>query len=223
MGKVLERLMSIDAYYIGEHFVLKSGKHSEAYINPDVMLAYPSIVSSIANQMAQPFRSMAHADLVCIGPAFGGNYLAWDVARHLSSASPAKVKWVATSKHGKDQFVIDPGRGFEQLLPGADVLIVEDLLTTGGSVIKLIESLKVYCDFNIIGVTVAINRGGVTAKDLGVALLHSGEELHIETDAPAACRWCAMGRPIVEDIGHGDEFKSKHSDYAGGYVKLLAQ
>jgi orotate phosphoribosyltransferase len=212
MGAVLNELMDVGAFYTGQHFVLKSGKHSEAYINPDVVLAYPSVINPITSMMAEPFLRDAHGDLVCIGPEFGGNYLAWDVARHLSAVSPGEVKWVATRKEGLNSFRIEPDRGFEQLLPGADVLIVEDLLTTGGSVVRLIESLKTRADFNIIGVTVAINRGNVTAAQLDVPRLHAAEEVQIETDEH---------RPIVVDIGHGADFNRAHPDYAGGWVRLL--
>jgi len=222
MGAVLNDLMDVGAFYTGQHFVLKSKRHSETYINPDVALVYPSVFDLVTAQMAEPFLGDAHGDLICIGPAFGGNFLAWDVARHLSAASVGEVKWIATQKSGKDSFIIEPDRGFEQMLPGADVLIVEDLLSTGGSVVKMIEALKVYCDFNIIGVTVAINRGGVTADMLNVPRLHAADEVDIETDDPEACRWCAMRRPIVLDIGHGKDFRASNPDFDIEYTNLLA-
>jgi len=221
MNSVLRDLTSLGAYYTGEHFVLKSGNHSEAYINPDVMLSDPYVVDTVTVMMAEPFFNLGH-DVTCVGPAFGGNYLAWDVARHLGRLIDGKAKWIATAKSLGGGFMIEPDRGFEKLFVGSDVLVVEDLLTTGGSVLELIKSLRVYGDFNLIGVTAAVNRGGVTAADVSAPVLYAAANITVETDVPSACRWCAAGRPIVEDIGHGQDFKAKHPDYEGGYKRLLA-
>jgi orotate phosphoribosyltransferase len=221
MVSVLDDLHRLGAYYDEEHFVLKSGKHSEAYINPDVAFTVPYMMDRAAAVMAEPFASDID-EIVCVGPAFGGNYLAWDVAQHLGALSRGDVKWIATAKLPGGGFIIEPDRGFEKLLAGADVLVVEDLLTTGGSVRELIEALKNYCDFNLIGVTVAVNRGAVTAADLGVPWLHAAAVVDIETDVPSRCRWCAMGRPIVTDVGHGGEFARLKPEYEGGFKQLLA-
>jgi len=218
---VLEDLNNAGAFYTGEHFVLKSGKHSEIYYNPDDLLTNPYVVDAVTSDMAVPFMG-GHRDLICVGPDFGGNYLAWDMARHLSGLAANDVKWIATIKQPDDSFIINPDRGFERLLVGADVLIVEDLLTTGSSVVQLIESLKNYGDFNLVGVTVAVNRGGVTAEQLGVPKLHAAAEITVEADEPDVCRWCAMERPIVTDIGRGDIYAKAHPHYAGGFKQLRA-
>lgn len=223
MGAALETLTEVGSLYNGRHFVLKSGLHSEAYINPDVVLAYPWAIFTIAEVMATPFYEYAmDGDLVCVGPAFGGNYFAAAVSLSLSMMTGRHVRWVATRKIGSDSFEVEPDRGFERLLVGSDVLFVEDLLTTGGSVKRAINMLKGYCDFNLVGVTVAINRGGVSATDLEVPILHAAEEFNLETQPAESCRWCAEKRPIVEDAGHGDKYKLEHPDYPGGYVELLS-
>jgi orotate phosphoribosyltransferase len=217
----IEALERSGAYYSGEHFVLKSGKHSEVYYNPDDLLPYPYLVDRITSEMAAPFLG-DHDDLVCVGPDFGGNYLAWDVARHLSRDSHREVKWIATVKLPEGGFRIEPDRGFEKILIGSDVLIAEDLLTTGSSVLELIGSLTQYLDFNLIGVTVAVNRGGLTAEDLRVPKLHAAADITVEADEPDECRWCAMERPIISDMGHGNDYAETHHDYAGGYKLLRA-
>lgn len=223
MGSTLDAFVSVDAVYLDEHFVLKSGKHSDRYINPDPIMPLPSLLGPITRQMAQPFADGVTSYLVCVGPAFGGNYLARDVACHLSELNEAgeDVFWVATRKLENGGFEIEPDRGFEHILHIAtDVLLVEDLLTTGGSVERLMDSLSKY-GVDWLGATVAINRGGVTAENLGVPKLFAAEELTVETDEPCDCRWCAMERPIVTDIGHGGDFQRKHPDYSGGYKELV--
>jgi orotate phosphoribosyltransferase len=218
---VLTRLTDLGAFYSGEHFVLKSGKHSEKYINPDVALTDPWVMDSATLSMAWPFKDEIR-DIVCVGPAFGGNFLAWDVARHLGSLTAYDVKWVATVKLPGGGFAVEPERGFEKVVGGADVLVVEDLLTTGGSVKELIGALVQQWAVNVIGVTVMVNRGGVTAESLGVPRLHAAADITVETDEPDNCRWCAMGRPIVANIGHGPQFRAAHPDYACGYKNLIA-
>lgn len=220
MSEVLDAFTGVDAVYVDEHFVLKSGKHSDRYINPDNILPYPSVLDPIVRMMAEPFVDETNMYLACIGPDFGGNYLARDVARHLSVLSGINVPWIATKKQADGSFIIEPDRGFELRLGVADVLVVEDLLTTGGSVKRMMEAIARQ-GVDIIGATVAINRGGVTAQDLGVPKLFAAENIDIETDSPGSCRWCAMERPIVEDIGHGADYKRKHPDYKGGYKTLL--
>jgi orotate phosphoribosyltransferase len=221
MGAVLDAFVQNDAVYMDKHFVLKSGKHSDRYINPDGIMPHPSVVDRITYLMAEPFTHQVVTDhFVCIGPAFGGNYLARDVARNLSDLSERELLWVATRKQSDGSFVIEPDRGFGDWLEDATVLIVEDLLTTGGSVGRLLEALRPW-GVTPIGVTAAINRGGVTAETLGVPRLVSAEEIEVETDEPRVCRWCALERPIVEDMGHGAEYKETHPNYEGGYVALL--
>lgn len=226
MGEILDAFVDAGAVYLDKHFVLKSGRHSDRYINPDSIMPLPSVLDPITRVMAEPFVDDVSDNLVCVGPDFGGNYLARDVARHLSNLSDTgtNVLWVATKKQADGSFVIEPDRGFERILDTSDdVLVVEDLLTTGGSVRRTMESLNPWRKYlDIIGVTVAINRGGVTAEELGVPKLASAEDIEIETDPVESCRWCAMGRAIVKDIGHGAQFRAKNPNYKGGYVKLLA-
>src|SRR5579862_2439134 len=160
MGSTLDAFVDVDAVYLDKHFVLKSGKHSDRYINPDGIMPFPSLLDPITKQMEEPFVDEVSSYLVCVGPAFGGNYLARDVARHLSELSDTgmNVLWVATRKLENGGFEVEPDRGFERTLQiAADVLLVEDLLTTGGSVERLMDSLNPY-EVDWLGVTVAINR-----------------------------------------------------------------
>lgn len=222
MGITLDAFLDVDAVYMDEHFVLKSGKHSDRYINPDNILPHPTVLDGVTKAMAEAFASdVSSDDWICIGPDFGGNYLAHDVARHLGHLTGLDIPWVATKKQEDGSFIVEPDRGFEGWLNMPNVLVVEDLMTTGGSVQRLMEMLQTYGHRNVDGVCVAINRGGVTAEDLGVPRLFAAEEVQVETDEPRVCRWCAMQRSIVEDIGHGADFKRNNPDYAGGYKALL--
>jgi orotate phosphoribosyltransferase len=110
--------------------------------------------------------------------------------------------------------------GFSDVLEESEVLVVEDLLTTGGSVKKVCDQVA-SCGGTVSGVSVIVNRGGITAEQLGVPRLESLAQVSFTAVNEAECELCANHVPIVEDIGHGGEYKLTHPDYAGGYVKLL--
>ena len=101
-----------------------------------------------------------------------------------------------------------------------NVLVVEDLLTTGGSVAKVCRQIE-HLGGNVIGVSAVVNRGGVTAEDLGVPKLNALAEVSFEAVDHVDCLLCKEEVPIVEDVGHGDKFRRANPDYAGGYEKLL--
>ena len=99
------------------------------------------------------------------------------------------------------------------------MLIVEDLLTTGGSVEKVAREIE-KVGGSVVGISVVCNRGGVNAEQLNVPRLTALAEVDFTAVEPADCELCAIHTPIVEDMGHGDDYKKEHPEYAGGYVKL---
>jgi orotate phosphoribosyltransferase len=111
--------------------------------------------------------------------------------------------------------------GFVAEVTGKRVLVVEDLLTTGGSVEKVCREVE-KVGGSLVGVSVVCNRGGVAAADLGVARLEALATVSFEAQDAQTCTACQAHSPIVEDMGHGDDYKKEHPDYAGGYVKLQA-
>jgi orotate phosphoribosyltransferase len=213
--KVLEELDKAVAVLLGRHFVYKSGKHGSGYINPDDLLPVLPQLQDIGMEMAPEDVT---PDVV-LGPDFGGNYLAFQTAEaFFRKGKPAK--WVATKKSG-DDFVIEPDRGFEILLPGQEVWITEDLLTTGGSVAKVCRLAESH-GAHVLGVCVVVNRGGVTAQDIDVPRLVAVENVSFDAIDADECPLCADAIPIVEDVGHGANYKLAHPDYPGGYISLLA-
>jgi len=106
----------------------------------------------------------------------------------------------------KPSFIIR--RGYDKLVSGKKVLGVEDILTTGGSVKKVIKATRVL-DGNIIGVGVLCNRGGITAKDLDVPRLFSLVNVALEMWDENDCPLCATNVPINTSVGKGKEFLKK--------------
>lgn len=195
-----------------KHFVYKSKKHGSGYINMDPLFPDVELVSSICAQLVRPFEG--EFDTI-VGPATGGVVLAFASAMQTPGRRPAAV-WA--DKNG-DEFAFERA-GFVDHLDGKRVLVVEDLLTTGGSVIKVCREAERH-GAELIGVSVICNRGRVTAEQLEVPRLEALVSVNFTATDPDGCELCKSGVPIVEDIGHGGDYKTKYPEYEGGYIKLL--
>jgi orotate phosphoribosyltransferase len=213
MSDVLALLDGVGAVVLDRHFVYKSGKHGTGYINMDPLFPDVNAVSDLCRQLSLPFEGQFST---VASPAVGGVVLAFATACQVPGSKP----WAVWADKDGDDFRFERA-GFTDHLEGQRVLVVEDLLTTGGSVIKVCREAEKH-GAEIIGVSVIVNRGGVTAEQLGVPRLEELASVSFDAFAPAECPQCAKGVPIVQDIGHGTSFKTEHPDYAGGYTKLLA-
>ena len=99
-------------------------------------------------------------------------------------------------------------RGYDELIRGKRVLVLEDILTTGNSVKKVIEvARQIPCD--IVGVAALCNRGGITSAQIGnVPELFSLLELSLETWEPKDCPMCQQKIPINTSVGKGKALAS---------------
>lgn len=212
---VLKELNRLGAVIQDQHFVYTSGKHGSAYINSDPMFPDASTVAEIADQLIEPY--LGQVDTV-VAPATGGIVLAVQAALAFARKNERVAGiWADKSNGG---FVFERA-GFIQHVQGRRVLVVEDLLNTGGSVEKtcrLVESTG----GQLVGASVVCNRGTATAESLGVPELTTLAEVQMQVFDADACPLCAEGRAIVDDIGHGDKYKAENPNYAGGYVSLIS-
>jgi orotate phosphoribosyltransferase len=220
----------VGAVYLDRHFVYKSGKHGSGYVNMDPLFPNTPLIKEVATHLVEPFTGTANP-LTIAAPAIGAIVL----ATHCSSAiawqpdpqnprarryDPARLYPCVWADKQGDDFVFERA-GFVGHLKGKEVLVVEDLLTTGGSVAKVCRAAEGHGAI-IVGVSVVCNRGGVTAKDLGVPRLEALATVNFDAIAAEVCPLCADNVPIVEDIGHSEQYKLEHPDYPGGYVRLNA-
>ena len=206
---VLAELEKIGAVFIDKHFVYASGKHGSGYINMDIMFPQVPLVAELCKDLIAPFAG--EFDVVA-SPATGGIELG------VLSAYAAAKPGVWADKDGDGGFVFERA-GFVEAIKGKRVLIVEDLLTTGGSVEKVAREIE-KVGGTVVGISVVCNRGGVTAGQLDVPRLMALSEVSFTAVEATECELCAANVPIVEDMGHGDDYKKEHPDYIGGYVKL---
>lgn len=165
------------------HFRLTSGKHSEKYLQCAQLLQYPNYTRQACQVLAEKFKE-DKIDVV-IAPAIGGIILAYELAGLLQTRSLFTER-----EDGK----MTLRRNF-QINPGEKVVVIEDVVTTGGSVKEVIEIVKEQ-DGNLVGVACLVNRSGGKV-DFGVRL-ESLVQLEIETYEPDNCPLCAEGIPVVK-------------------------
>ena len=133
------------------HFILTSGRHSASYFQCAKVLQYPEHLQLFANEIVNYFRDLS-IDLV-ISPAVGGIVLGTEVGRQLN------VQTIFTER---ERGVMTLRRGFE-ILAGNNVLVVEDVVTTGGSV-QEVMNVAIKAGANIVGVGVLVDRSGGAVK-----------------------------------------------------------
>lgn len=203
-SQVMDVLQKVGAFRAG-HFVLISGRHADAYINKDTLYPYTHETSSLCREMAERFKDK-NIEAV-IGPAVGAAVLSMWTAYHLTDLTGKEVYGTYADKDGQGGFVIK--RGFDQLIKGKRILVVEDLTTTGGSVKKVVEAARA-AGAEVAGVIVLGNRGDVTAEMVGNPPVFESL-VHIDLDSweAADCDLCKSGIPVNTDIGHGKEFLAK--------------
>lgn len=205
--EVLSILGKVGAVITNSHIVYTSGKHGSAYINKDAVYPHTEDTSRLCLAIAEEFFD--DNVQVVIAPAVGGVILSQWTAYHLSKITDREIFGVYADKvisGGEDNFVIK--RGYDKIIDHKHVLVVEDVLTTGGSVKKVINAVRV-CGGTVAGVGVLCNRGHITPEDLGVRNLFALTNIHMEAWDEADCPLCAQNMPINTDVGKGREFLTR--------------
>lgn len=182
---LLDRLQEIGALKEG-HFLLASGRHSDRYLEKFDLLRRPSETEAVCALIAAHFRD-AGLDVVA-GPTTGGIILAFEVARQLGVAS-AYAERRSSGASGRE---IRRGTRFE---PGQRVLVVDDILTTGGSVQETLAALAVH-PVDVVAIAVLVDRsGGKAAFEVPLVALTT---LDGATWERSECPLCAEEVPLVK-------------------------
>lgn len=166
------------------HFLLSSGLHSEAYVQCALLLRDPKISEKVCKALADKFNDNK-PDLV-VGPALGGVIVAYEVARQLGVPNI-----FAERENGK----MTLRRGFS-VEKGQKVLVIEDVITTGGSsqeVVELLEGMGA----EVIGAGSIIDRSSGGEVKLTVPY-KSLLELNIKTYTKEECPLCKQGLEAVK-------------------------
>ena len=181
--RVLEVLQKTGVLLNG-HFLLTSGRHSDRYLQCARVFQYPDYSEEFCQALAQAFTT-EKPDL-CIGPALGGVVIAYETARAM------KTRGLFTEREKDGTMALR--RGFT-IRPGEKVLVLEDVVTTGGSVREVI-SLVHNLGGVVIGVGSIVDRSNGNV-DFGVPY-HALIRLDVTSYDSTDCPLCKQGTPAIK-------------------------
>jgi len=202
MNEVINILKKTGAVLEDGHFVGASGLHFDLYITKDALLPHTEDVSAICKLYAEKYKD-ADVDVV-VGPALGGIIISQWVAHHLSILKGKEVLSVYTEKTKDSDQVFT--RGNEVYIKGKKILVVEDVVTTGGSVMKVVKSVQ-NAGGDIVGLCVMVNKDpeNINSETFGVPFV-ALSELKVTTYTAEECPLCKNGIPVNTTVGHGKKF-----------------
>ena len=165
------------------HFQLASGRHADTYIEKFRILQWPDLTGQMCAGIAGAFRGQTN---LLAGPTTGGILMSYETARHLGLRS-------IIAERVED----GPGREFKrgfEIGPGDRVLVVDDVLTTGGSIRDVIDAVKAR-GAETVGVGVLVDR---SAGKVDFRLpLFACMTLEVASWAPDTCTLCRDNIPLI--------------------------
>jgi orotate phosphoribosyltransferase len=185
---IMQVFLETGAYLKG-HFRLTSGLHSSEYLQCALVLEHPLIAERLGRELASSLGKAGQAGLV-VSPAIGGLIIGHEVARALG----ARFIFTERQSSGDDAGKMTLRRGFS-VRPGETAVVVEDVVTTGGSTREVIELLQ-NAGVKVIAAGSIIDRSGGRV-DLGVPRA-ALETLEVAAWTPEECPLCKQGVPVVK-------------------------
>jgi orotate phosphoribosyltransferase len=165
------------------HFLLSSGLHSPVYVQVARLLQHPGPSGRACAALARPFAGRA-IDVVA-GPAVGAVIIAYEVARRIG----ARAVWterVDGRMALRRSFTVSPGER---------ALVVEDVITTGGTLLEVRDVLTA-AGAEVVAFAAVVDRRG--ADFLAGVPVHALVRMPLETYEAGACPLCAAGVPLVK-------------------------
>jgi len=182
MNRILEHFRETDALLEG-HFILSSGLHSPKYLQCALALQYPFDAAKFGKAIAEHFTD-ANIETVA-SPAIGGLIIGYEVAKALN------VRFVWTER---ENGVMTLRRGFS-VKENERILVVEDVITTGGSTRECIGALETH-GAKVVGAASIIDRSN-GAADVGVPRV-ALVSLEVPSYKPEDCPMCERGDVAVK-------------------------
>jgi len=181
---VLKHLEETEAHLKG-HFLLSSGLHSDQYFQCAKLLQHPDLARQAGDALAARFKGEA-IDVV-VSPALGGVIIGHEVARSLG------VRFLFAERHGEVR-QLTLRRGF-QLQPGEKALLVEDVVTTGGSIQELKQLVTAQGGTPVAFAAIVDRRKETT--DLGIRF-EALTRIKVNVFQPESCPLCRDKVPLVK-------------------------
>lgn len=202
-------LRDSDAILTGDHFVYVTGEHGDGWIDKDAIFPHTDRISRLAELLAEAVAGR-EIDVVC-GPATGGLVVSQWTAHHLGTLS-------VFCDHGKEEgyhpATAAPGplrppfvlkRGYDRLVDGRRVLVVDDVVNTGESVTETAEAVR-GAGGEIVAVAALCTRGNASASEVGCGDFVYLTEVRIPSWPADECRLCRNGVPVNTRYAHGADF-----------------
>jgi len=191
------------------HFGLSSGRHSDRYINKDVIYCNPELLEETVNSIIDVVSTNVDPlgiDIVT-GPAIAGAVLAIPTAMKMwkQFVYPEKkyeIEYEDYMDHGEPHTrekiisnkIMEFRRGYDKILKGKRVLLVEDIITTGGSVKRTTDAIRL-CGGTVVVVCAIWNRSGWQLDDCeNLALI----DTKVDSWAPEDCPQCLDGFSLID-------------------------
>jgi orotidine-5'-phosphate decarboxylase len=200
---VRQMLVESGGWLENDHFVFTNGNHSDNYINKDALYPHTEYSSRLGEAMAQAMKPWQPE--VVVSPALGGIVLTQWAAHHASRLLGREVLAVYAEKvDGPEKFAFT--RGYDALVRGRRVAVLEDNLTTGKSVRRVVELVRA-TGGEVVGVVAMLNRGGVDKAAVGnppefIAIV----ETDLKSWPAEECELCRRGVPVNLKIAKGKKF-----------------
>ncbi len=184
---ILDAFYQTGAYLKG-HFRLTSGLHSPEYLQCALVLQHPRHAERFGKLLADEFLKIAgdRKILTVASPALGGLIIGHETARALGA------RFIFTERDAAGTMILR--RGFA-VAPGETMVVVEDVITTGGSSVEVIDILRGE-GADVVGAGSIIDRSGGSA-DLGVTRA-ALKTMKVVAYPPDFCPLCQEGLPVVK-------------------------
>jgi orotate phosphoribosyltransferase len=221
--RMLEMLGDVGAVITDSHIVYTSGKHGTAYVNKDEIYPHSVLTADLCARIIMRFsmRGIGVDFDTVVGPEKGGIIVSQWAAYNAAHVTERGKEILAVYAEKEVVSIPDPegthrkcfaetgrfvfNRGYKKHVTGHRVLVVEDVLTTGGSVKRVIDAVRV-AGGEVIGAGALCNRGNVKAEDVGAPRLEALLNVQLDTWDESDCPMCKAGVPINTDVGKGREF-----------------
>lgn len=185
------RVFSDRGALLSGHFLLSSGLHSDRYLQCALVMQHPSVAEKLCSALAQKILSDERAGKIdfVIAPALGGVVVAHEVARSLG------LRALFTERNDKSpERTMTLRRGFT-IQPRERALVVEDVVTTGGSTREVMEVVRASGGIVAAAGSLIDRSGG--SVDLGVPR-HALAVLEVPTYQPESCPMCQQGSTAIK-------------------------
>lgn len=183
--EVLELFRRTGAYLKG-HFRLTSGLHSPEYLQCALVLQHPPHAERLGCLLGAELKRLSPEIDLVVSPAMGGLMIGHEVARALG------VRHIFTERDVERRMTLR--RGFA-VRPGERAVIIEDVITTGGSSLEVVELLRSLGAVVVAAGSIIDRSGGQADLSVPRAALVT---MSVQTWQPEACPLCAAGEPVVK-------------------------